>query len=95
MFAIDKKGTLWYTEFRKSERKRGETMFDYSKLRGRIIEQGMTNADVAAACEISKGTFSQKINNHSEFTQDEIVAICDILRIPRTSVHDYFFTAKV
>lgn len=70
-------------------------MFDYSKLRGKIAERGMTNTRVAEACRIRKGTFSQKINNHSEFTQEEIVSICDALQIPYSDVHDYFFTLKV
>lgn len=70
-------------------------VFDYSKLRGRTRERGETQESLAALAGIREATYSQKINNNSEFKQSEIVCICDALAIPYELIHDYFFTPKV
>lgn len=66
--------------------------FDYSKLRGRIREKGKTLSDVAVAAGIAESTLIQKINNHCQFKQREIVSICSFLDIPGDQVCTYFFT---
>ena len=69
--------------------------FNYSKLRGRAKEQGMTQEGLAAVAGMKEATYSQKINNNSEFKQGEILRICAALAIPPAQIHDYFFTPKV
>lgn len=70
-------------------------MFDYSRLRGRARECGATQEFLASVSGMKSSTYSQKINNNSEFTQGEILCICNALRIPHEQIHDYFFTKKV
>lgn len=69
--------------------------FDYSRLRGRTREQGMTQEQLAAVAGMKEATYSQKINNNSEFKQGEILSICAALDISSELIHSYFFTPKV
>ena len=69
--------------------------FDYNKLRGRIVENGLTQEQLANKINMSKGTFSQRINNQYHFSQDEIISICKILNITRENIGMYFFNQKV
>ena len=65
--------------------------FNYSKLLGRMRECGFTQAQLAKAIGINKGTLSVKLNNRFSFTQDEILAICKLLHIPICEIGDYFY----
>ena len=70
-------------------------MYDYTKLKERISNNGYTQEKVANALNISKGAFSQKINGLVAFSQDDVINISKILKIPKTKIFDYFFTEKV
>lgn len=70
------------------------TKFDYSKLRGKIREFGTQEA-FANAIGISTVTLSEKLNNKSQFTQNEINKTVDILKIEPEEIPIYFFTPKV
>lgn len=70
-------------------------MYDYTKLKERISNNGFTQEQVANALNISKGAFSQKINGVVAFGQDDVVKISKLLKIPKTKVYDYFFIPKV
>jgi transcriptional regulator with XRE-family HTH domain len=69
--------------------------YDYSKLRGRIKEIFDTQEKFADAMGISKTTISYKLNGMVEWTQEEIERAVDILNIPWSEIHAYFFTRKV
>lgn len=70
-------------------------MFDYTKLKEKISDSGYTQEQVAKALNISKGAFSQKINGITAFSQDDVINISNLLKIPKTKIFDYFFTSKV
>ena len=70
-------------------------MFDYSKLRGRVKEKGYSQSQVADMIGVAPATYSQKINNKSVFTQDEISGIIKAVDIPMSDIGSYFFTPKV
>ena len=70
-------------------------MYDYSKLKEKISNSGFTQEQVANALKISKGAFSQKINGIVAFSQDDVVEISKLLKIPKTKLFEYFFTEKV
>ena len=57
-------------------------LFDYSKLRGRIVEKIGSQYAFAAMIKMSEKTLSLKINNKVAFTQDEICRILRKLEIP-------------
>lgn len=70
-------------------------MYDYTKLKEKIANAGFTQEQVAKSLNISKGAFSQKINGIVAFSQDNVIEISKMLKIPKTKIYDYFFTSKV
>lgn len=71
------------------------SVFDYSKLRGKIKEVFGTEGNFAKAMVLSSTALSQKLNNIVPFTQLEINRACDLLGIPLEFIPVYFFTEKV
>ncbi len=69
--------------------------FDYSKLRGRIVEKYHSQREFAKAIGVSEKTLSNKMNNIIFFRQDDITRISVMLGIPVSEINDYFFTEKV
>lgn len=69
--------------------------FDYSKLRGRIIEKFGSQTAFVQKFGVSENTFSQKMNNKVRFTTSDIAKISDMLDISQELIGDYFFTEKV
>ena len=45
--------------------------------------------------KISAVAFSQRLNNVTKFTQDEISDACQVLNIRDADIRTYFFTRKV
>lgn len=72
-----------------------DVVFDYRKLRGRIVEKYGTQGNFAKANKISDRSMSLKLNNRIGFSQKEIVLWCNQLDIPIDSIPTYFFTRKV
>jgi transcriptional regulator with XRE-family HTH domain len=66
-------------------------MINSNKLKGRIIEMGLSQSLVANALGISQPTLSQKINNLREMDLSEAEKLADLLRIPDSQYGDYFF----
>ena len=52
-----------------------------NKLRGKIVEAGMTQDELAKACGISRSTLSRKIRGRQPFDTREVIAICNTLNI--------------
>lgn len=70
-------------------------IFNYQKLKGRIIEQLETNGKFAELMEWSRPTLSRKLTGESEWTQGEIYKACKILNIELSELHLYFFVESV
>lgn len=69
--------------------------FDYSKLRGRIIEKFGSQQKFAAKLGLSERSLSLKMMNKTAWKQTEIKLCCELLDIPVKEIHLYFFTAIV
>lgn len=69
--------------------------FDYSKLKGKIVEKFGTQSAFAKALGVSERTLSLKLNNSIFFRQDEINKAIELLGIDFCNARDYFFTLKV
>lgn len=69
--------------------------FDYSKLRGRIIEKYGSQTAFVKSFGTSENTFSMKMNNKVRFTSDDIIKISQMLEIPEDKIGLYFFNQKV
>lgn len=70
-------------------------IFDYSKLKGRIIEKLGSQKIFAERLGVSDATMTSKLTGKTYFSQDEILKAIDILAIEPGRTTDYFFTAKV
>ena len=76
-----------------SQPRGGDIMkYNYSKLLGKIKEQGFTQAKLADAIGINRGTLSAKLNGQYSFSVKEIDSICKELDISNNEIGAYFFT---
>jgi transcriptional regulator with XRE-family HTH domain len=66
--------------------------YNYSKLLGRIKEQGYTQERLAKEIGKDKSTVNAKLNGKNAFTTKEIDDICKVLDISNSEIGDYFFT---
>lgn len=64
-------------------------------LKSQMALNGKSQKDMAEQCGITTGTFSKKINGKREFTQGEISAIAQTLKLTREQICDIFFAEKV
>lgn len=69
--------------------------FDYSKLRGKIVEKFRTQGGFARAIHMSDRSMSLKLNNGIGLSQSDIILWCNILDIETKDIPEYFFTEKV
>lgn len=72
-----------------------DVVFDYRKLRGRIVEKYGTQSNFARINKMSDRSMSLKLNNGIGLSQKEIISWCNQLDIPMDSIPAYFFTQKV
>lgn len=68
--------------------------FDYSKLKGRMVEKGYIQSTLAKAIGISTASVQSKLAGRSVFNAYELYLIKKALEIPGAEVNDYFFTMK-
>lgn len=69
--------------------------FNYNKLRGKIREVFGTQDKFAEAMGLSNTSISFKLNNKSEWSQQEINKASRILGITDSEIALYFFTLEV
>lgn len=67
--------------------------FDYSKLRGRIVEKFGTIKAFANAYGITSVSMSKKLNGDTAFSQDDIMKMStpELLDIQAKDIPEYFF----
>lgn len=69
--------------------------FDYSRLKGRIVEKCGSQKAFAALLGISECTLTAKLSCASYFTQGEMLRAMEILEIEPGFASAYFFTVRV
>lgn len=69
--------------------------FDYSKLRGRIVEKYRTLGTFAEAMGWSIQTQQKKLSGSIAWTQDDIIKAIVLLDLEASDIPTYFFTEKV
>lgn len=70
-------------------------VFDFQKLKGRMVEKKQNQQKLANKIGMCKVTLNRKLNNKVPFNQKEIVKLIDELEIPKEEIFEYFFNAKV
>ena len=79
----------------KSKERGVKMAFDFSKLKGRIVEKYGSQTAFVKEFGISENSFSLKMNNKVRFSADDIMKIAEMLEIAKDEVGVYFFTEKV
>lgn len=88
----------WYysNKFKILNEKGGNALpFDYSKLKGRIIEKYGTQHNFSEAMKWSERTLSLKMNGLRAWTQKDICRAVELLDISEREIPEYFFKMKV
>ena len=76
-------------------RKEEKMTYNYSKLRGRIVEKFGTSKNFAEQVGISTTHLSNILNNKNELTRSNIVEWANVLDIPDAEIGEYFFAIEV
>lgn len=66
-------------------------MLNSNKIKGRLVELGLTQKDVADALNIAQPTASQKINNIRPMDLNEAERLAKLLKINESEFQLYFF----
>lgn len=70
-------------------------MINSNKIKGRIVELGLTQKDLADALGVALPTVSQKINNVRSMDVREAFIIAKVLGIPDKDFREYFFKDNI
>ena len=69
--------------------------FNYSKLKGRIVEKYSKQSNFAKAFGCSERTLSLKMNGKRPWKQQEILTAIKLLDLSENDIQEYFFTTEV
>lgn len=69
--------------------------FDYSKLRGRIVEKFGNISQFSKELKITRTSVNMKLNNRMNFTRSDMIEWSRLLDIPKEELGCYFFTEKL
>ena len=69
-------------------------MFDYSKLYGKIREVFGTQEAFSEAMGLSLSAINLRLNSKVEWKAPEIAKACELLGVPLSEAHLYFFELK-
>lgn len=65
--------------------------FNYSKLKGRIIEKYGSMTNFSEELGVSKQALSRKINGNIGISRTDILKWCELLDIEQSEIGIYFF----
>jgi transcriptional regulator with XRE-family HTH domain len=80
-----------YGKLQNATNEGGEKMVNTNKIKGRMRELEITQADVAKCLNIAQPTVNQKINNIRPFDLDEAEKFSNLLGINAGEFGTYFF----
>ncbi|HIT65844.1 MAG TPA: helix-turn-helix transcriptional regulator [Candidatus Merdisoma merdipullorum] len=66
-------------------------MVNSNKIKGRLVELGLTQKDVSTALNIAQPTANQKINNVRPMDLNEAERLSELLKISPEEFREYFF----
>ena len=69
-------------------------MYNYSKLKGRIVEKYGSNTAFFNVLDISHTQGSKKLNNHAGFSQDDMVQWSKLLELEMSDIGPFFCTPQ-
>lgn len=86
--AIDNYVAQCYNPYNESEVMK---LINANKVKGRIVELGLTQKDVSAALGLAQPTINQKINNIRPMDLNEAEKLAELLKIKPEEFAAYFF----
>ena len=69
--------------------------YDYSKMKGKIRELGLTQNEFAKLIGITEQTLTLRFSNKRPFKQEEIEKTMILFNESMENIHIYFFVKKV
>lgn len=69
--------------------------FNYSKLKGRIVEVFGNQGNFAKAMGYSERSLSLRMNGKVPWKQPDILKAISLLRLTENDIQDYFFNLEV
>jgi transcriptional regulator with XRE-family HTH domain len=66
-------------------------VYDYSKLLGRLREKKITQSELAEKLGISETSLNHKLKSKTQFKQNEMLRVLEIVNIDIGSISSYFF----
>lgn len=69
--------------------------YDFSRLRGRIREKFGSESAFSESVGFSRTTLSAKLNGKVDWDCSDVVRACDLLDVPISQAHEYFFVEKI
>ena len=72
-----------------------ESIYDYSILKGKIVEKIGSRRELADKLGINETTLSNKLNNKTDFSREEMKKICKILDEPLYKIVEFFLPETV
>ena len=70
-------------------------VFNYSKLKGRIVEKYGTQCNFADHYGITRQMMNNKMRGRNGISTKDIIKMSEMLEIPKEQIGDYFFTPTV
>ena len=64
--------------------------FDFYPLKAKMLQKNVTAVSLAWSINMKYSTLKAKLENESQFKQEEIVLVCDVLGIPLEQSGKYF-----
>lgn len=69
-------------------------MVDVNKLRGKIVEKGFSQQELAQSIGIDRSTFYRKMKNNGDFSIGEVAEIAKVMQLSNEEAIEIFLSKK-
>lgn len=69
-------------------------MVDVNKLRGKIVEKGFSQQELAQSIGIDRSTFYRKMKNNGDFSIGEVAEIAKVMQLTNEEAIEIFLSKK-
>lgn len=69
-------------------------MVDVNKLRGKIVERGFSQQELAQSIGIDRSTFYRKMKNNGDFSIGEVAVIAKVMQLSNEEAIEIFLSKK-
>lgn len=69
-------------------------MVDLNKLRGKVVEKGLSQQELAVLIGIDRSTFYRKMKNGGDFSIGEVSKMAEVMQLTNQEAVDIFLSTK-